>query len=94
MGLAILPSRLKMEMELLIKAILEGKEISNDALLGKHAEWIHKIMNHYEFIDEKHVKEVLQKEMGLVFLRVLEDAGVFKRDEAGFRAWDRFLHTL
>ena len=51
-------------------------------------------MNHYEFIDEKHVKEVLQKEMGLVFLRVLEDAGVFKRDEAGFRAWDRFLHTL
>ena len=94
MGLAILPSRLKMEMELLIKAILEGKEISNDALLGKHAEWIHKIMNHYEFIDEKHIKEVLQKEMGLVFLRVLEDAGVFKRDEAGFRAWDRFLHTL
>ncbi len=94
MGLAILPSRLKQEMELLEEAVLDGKDISDDAELGKHADWLKEILKKYDGLDEKQISEVFQKETGLVFLRVLEDAGVFKRDESGLKAWKRFLDTL
>lgn len=45
-------------------------------------------------IDENNVDEILRKEIGIVFSKVLEYAGVFKRDEAGREAFDRFIKTL
>lgn len=42
MGLAVLPARLKGEMELLEKYILEGKDISSNEQIEKHAEWVKK----------------------------------------------------
>ena len=38
--------------------------------------------------------EILEKEVGLVFERVLEDAGVFKYDEAGRAGFKRFLTSM
>ena len=43
---------------------------------------------------EENIAGILQKEIGLVFCQVLQDAGVFKRDEAGMAAFQRFTDSL
>ena len=94
MGLAILPSRLKEEMELLAKAILYGEEIRENERISKHANWVEEFLPSHEIIHKDNIEEILKEEIGFVFLRVLEDAGVYKRDEQGKEAFDRFIHCL
>lgn len=94
LGLAILPSRLKDEMELLKDAILQKKDIRSIPELLKHADWAEGFLQKYDCIDAEHIDEILQEEIGLVFCRVLSDAGVFKRDEAGKAAFRRFTASL
>lgn len=94
LGLAILPSRLKTEMELLKDAILQGKDIRSIEELEKHADWAEQFLKGYEQVTKETVDEILQKEIGLVFSQVLEDAGVFKRDKAGMAAFERFTDSL
>ena len=93
MGLAVLPARLKNEMALLSKAILNGDDIFADETLQKHAAWVASFKNKYTFTEEN-VASILRDEIGAVFARVLEHAGVYKRDEAGQAGFDRFLQTL
>ena len=93
MGLAVLPARLKNEMALLSKAILNGDDIFADETLQKHADWVASFKNKYTFTEEN-VASILRDEIGAVFARVLEHAGVYKRDEAGQAGFDRFLQTL
>lgn len=94
LGLAILPSRLKTEMELLEEAILQGKDIRSMEDIEKHADWVDKFLPRYEHVTEENIAGILQKEIGLVFCQVLQDAGVFKRDEAGMAAFQRFTDSL
>lgn len=94
LGLAILPSRLKAEMELLKDAILQGKDIRSIEEIEKHADWAEAFLKGYEQVTEENADQILQKEIGLVFSQVLEDAGVFKRDEAGMAAFERFTDSL
>ena len=94
LGLAILPSRLKTEIELLKDAILQKKDIRSIAEIEKHADWVDKFLPNYEEVNIDNIDEILQKEIGLVFCRVLSDAGVFKRDEAGKAAFRRFVTSL
>ena len=94
LGLAILPSRLKTEMELLKDAILSGKEISSIEEIEKHAQWAEGFLAGYDKVTEENIDAILQKEIGLVFGEVLEDAGVFKRNEAGMAAFQRFTDSL
>ena len=94
LGLAILPSRLKSEMELLADAILNHKDIRADETLEKHADWVEEILPKYSEIHADNIHTILQTEIGIVFSQVLEDAGVFKRDEAGKEAFRRFLTNL
>ena len=94
LGLAILPSRLKSEMELLADAILNHKDIRADETLEKHAGWVEEILPKYSEINADNIHTILQTEIGIVFSQVLEDAGVFKRDEAGKEAFRRFLTSL
>lgn len=94
MGLAILPSRLKQEMELLADAILTGKEIRCIELLEKHADWAEEFLPRYTDINAENIMEILQKEIGLVFLHVLENAGVYKQTSEGQAAFDRFCAHL
>lgn len=91
MGLAVLPSRLKEELNLLAQYIVEGKEIEENEIIKKHGDWVREFLPGYETITRENVDEILKKEVGLVFLRVLEDAGVYKCDENGRRAFHRFL---
>lgn len=94
MGLAVLPSRLKTEMEQLAQAILEKKNIRGDSVLEKHADWVEDFLPFYTEVTKENVHGILQKEIGRVFQEVLEDAGVYKRTEEGNAAFLRFIDKL
>ncbi len=94
MGLAVLPARLKDEMEKLAEAILAGADLRQDELLEKHADWVEEFRPKYPQISQDTVMDILHKEIGNVFMQVLEDSGVYKRDEEGQTAFDRFIASL
>ena len=94
MGLAVLPARLKEEMELLGEALLAGKDIRQDEELEKHADWVDEFMPKYETLTKDNVMDIIHKEIGNVFMQVLEDAGVYKRTPEGQAAFDRFVESL
>lgn len=94
MGLAVLPSRLKEEMEILSDYIVNGKDIRSNEKIEKHADWVDAFRPKYPVINAENIDGILKEEIGLVFEKVLEDAGVFKQDEKGQAAFDRFTGTL
>ena len=94
MGLAVLPARLKGELELLKEYILEGKDIRSNDSIEKHADWVDEFLPNYPEINASNVEEILQQEVGKVFCQVLEDAGVYKCTPEGMEAFERFTNTL
>ena len=94
MGLAVLPSRLKEELELLADYIVNGKDIRSNKKIEKHADWLEEFLPTYDNITEENIMEILQKEVGNVFTHVLEDAGVYKCTEQGRADFLKFIHTL
>lgn len=87
MGLAVLPARLKEEL-IAIQHYLLGQ---TNHVPSIHQSWADQLFNKYgKLSDTDQAKEILQKELGEKFARVLEDAGVFKNKEA----FERFLVTL
>ncbi len=94
MGLAVLPARLKGEMADLKAAMLAGEDIRANAELEKHADWVDEIKAKHADINAGNIDGIVEQEIGLVFAQVLEDAGVYKRDEEGQKAFDRFIHSL
>ncbi len=94
MGLAILPSRLKSELALLKEYILEGKDVSSNEDIAKHAQWVLDFIPDYVNIDKLNIDGILRDETGKVFAHVLEDAGVFKQSEEGLSAFRRFAGSL
>ena len=93
MGLAILPGRLKKELDDLRSAILTGADLRTDEELGKHAAWVDELKEKYTFTAEN-TEEILRQETGKVFEQVLEDAGVYKTDAAGREAFLRFISSV
>lgn len=97
MGLAVLPARLKSEMELLSQYLIEGKnteEIKENEVISKHGDWAAKFLPKYPTINVSNVKDILQEEIGITFMHVLEDTGVFKMDTAGREGFRRFVNNL
>ena len=94
MGLAVLPSRLKDELALLAEYILEGKDIRSNERIEKHADWVEGFLPKYPKLTSDTVESVLKEEVGQVFAKVLEDAGVYSCDEKGRKAFLRFLHSV
>ncbi|MGB8454630.1 MAG: UDP-glucose--hexose-1-phosphate uridylyltransferase [Anaerocolumna sp.] len=94
MGLAVLPSRLKEEMELLKTYILQGKDIDTNEIIAKHKSWVEEFMPKYEIITEDTIDKIIENEIGLVFSMVLEHAGVYKRNEQGQEAFLRFIQHI
>ena len=93
MGLAVLPSRLKQELTALAEAAAEGRDISADEILSKHAVWLSQLKEQYAFTAENALDIILQ-ETGRVFAAVLEDAGVFKHNPEGMEAFLRFADRV
>ncbi len=93
MGLAVLPARLKDELSLLSDALVNGTDIENDPVLSKHAPWAKTLLNVYD-INADNVDEILRKEVGIIFSKVLEHAGVYKRTEEGIKAFKKFAQSV
>lgn len=94
MGLAVLPARLKNEMTDLKSAILSGKDIRNDQVLSKHADWTYEIKNKYNDINKDNIDKIINDEIGIVFSKVLEHAGVFKRTKEGLASFLKFAESV
>ena len=94
MGLAVLPARLKEEMELLAEYLIEGKDVRANEMIEKHADWVETFLGKYDTITRDNVMEIIEQEIGKVFVSVLEDAGVFKCTKEGRVAFRRFLAVL
>lgn len=95
MGLAVLPARLKNEMQLLADTLVnKGVDaVRANETLEKHADWVEEFAAR-NVINADNVNDIIQQEIGAVFAKVLEDAGVFKRNEQGSTAFKRFVGTL
>ncbi len=94
MGLTVLPARLKEELELLEEYILSGKDISSNKKIAKHENWVKELLEKYPDIYAENIQAILQKEVGLVFVHVLEDAGVYKCTPKGREDFMRFVDSL
>lgn len=94
MGLAVLPARLKDEMELLKEYLVQGKDVRSAESLVKHADWVDSFRDKYPAFTEENTEKILRDEIGIVFMKVLEDAGVYKRTEDGRKYFRRFLESL
>ena len=94
MGCAILPARLKTEMADLKKAVLEGRDYRSDEVLEKHADWMDGIKEKYTDLNENNIDRIIRDEIGAVFSKVLEDAGVYKRTPQGQEAFQRFVDSV
>lgn len=90
MGLAVLPPRLKEEMKEIEKFLL-NKE---NKMAEYHSEWAETLKRKTANITSKNAKEVVENGVGEAFLKVLEDAGVFKQTESGLAAFQKFSETL
>ena len=93
MGLAVLPARLKSEMEALAKAIVAKADIRNDEVLAKHADWVDMLGAKYD-MDESNVDDIIKKEIGIVYSEILEQCGVFSRDENGRAQLKKFIESV
>lgn len=97
MGLAVLPARLKTEIkELSYYLVNKNKidELDNCDELAKHKKWALELVKKYSEINETNVDEIVKKEIGMKFSEVLEHSGVFKTDEKGIKAFNKFINSL
>lgn len=94
MGLAVLPARLKDELEELKQAILDKKDIKNIEAIAKHADWVAEFCDRYDVINEENITDIIQNEIGILFKQILECAGVYKTDEKGREAFLRFINYV
>ncbi|MDY3740530.1 MAG: UDP-glucose--hexose-1-phosphate uridylyltransferase [Selenomonadaceae bacterium] len=95
MGLAVLPARLKAEMAGIKAALLDNVDsIDDDENLKSHAVWYKEIRAKHTDINKDNVDNIIQEEIGKVFMQVLTDAGVYKRNEQGMEAFDKFVASV
>ncbi len=94
MGLAVLPSRLKEEMRILGEKTVNGEDLYADEMTAKHADWVNEWKKNYSDINAENIDGIIKAEVGKVFAKVLEHAGVYKRDENGKAAFLRFVENI
>ena len=99
MGLAVLPGRLEKELDIIAKilcgeVIYNRLEAENNSEINKHIPWIERMLSETSLLTYDEAKELLKNEVGNIFANVLEDAGVFKRNEKGQAGLEKFLSTV
>ncbi|MBR2404244.1 MAG: UDP-glucose--hexose-1-phosphate uridylyltransferase [Clostridia bacterium] len=94
MGLAVLPARLDGELDILADAIANDKDISKIESVSKHHEWVMSFIGNYPKLNPDNIHDILKSEVGKAFVKVLEHAGVFKRDAHGTKAFLRFINQI
>lgn len=94
MGLAVLPARLKAELEAVADCIVNGRDMRSDELTAKHADWAEAFIKDYNNINKENIDGIIRNEVGKVFSTVLEHAGVYKRTSDGKEAFMRFINKV
>lgn len=94
MGLAVLPARLKTEMQQVKQCILDGGNAADDENIAKHAKWVEEIKEKYDNINAGNIDEIFNDEIGYVFAAILEQAGVYKRNDEGKTAFLKFIGQI
>ncbi|MBQ4545248.1 MAG: UDP-glucose--hexose-1-phosphate uridylyltransferase [Oscillospiraceae bacterium] len=92
MGLAVLPSRLKKELELMCEYAGTGRSFEENEAIAKHADWAREVLKSKPV--GMSYEEFFKQEIGKVFAKCLECAGVFSRDDNGACAFDRFISEV
>lgn len=93
MGLAVLPARLKSELKTLADLMLAGEDLRANAETEKHADWAESWKDNYTLTKEN-ITDIINEEVGKVFVKVLEDCGVYPATEDGRRGVKEFLATV
>ncbi len=93
MGLAVLPARLKSEMQMLKEAILNNEDISANEAISKHASWAEKYIK-TQNITEENCDDVIRDAIGKTFAQILEQCGVFERNETGKKQFLKFIESV
>ena len=94
MGLAVLPARLVEELDAVGDALLNNKDMSENEKTSSHKEWAMDVKARHPELNKDNVQEILRDEVGDVFVEVLRHAGVYKCDEAGRKAFDKFVEQV
>ena len=94
MGLAVLPARLARDIDLLERALINGQSLIAVPEMAQHAKWALEIQENHPELNAENAREILEQEIGAVFLEVLNDAGVFKRTPEGAAAFLRFIQYM
>ncbi|MDU7240308.1 UDP-glucose--hexose-1-phosphate uridylyltransferase [Clostridium sp.] len=95
LGLAVLPARLKDELEIIKLALVnDTDDIYNNEEMKIHLNWYEEIKRNNPSINKENVDYIIEKEVGKVFSKVLEHCGVFKWDEDGKEAMQRYINSL
>ena len=98
MGRAILPGRLKTELNW-ISSYLSGdlglEELKAKEGLEKHLDWTAELKKEYGVnLSEEEAEKVVEVEVASKFSQVLEDAGVYKNNSIGYKGFERFLASV
>ena len=93
MGLAVLPARLKTELAAVADKLIKGEDLRADPLTESHADWAEGFKGKYTITGDNAL-DIVYKETGLVFAKVLEHAGVYARTPEGKEAFLRFLRQV
>ncbi len=93
MGLAVLPSRLKGELTALARILGENRADAEGEIPAIYAPWVAELRRRHAFTTEN-AMDILLQETGKVFSEVLEDAGVYKCDQAGLAGFLRFVNAV
>ena len=94
MGLAVLPARLAKDIVMLEKTMVGGQSIYALPEMASHTKWATEVLERHPELSAQNARKILEQEIGEVFLSVLKDAGVFKRNHDGMNAFDKFIHMV
>ena len=94
LGMAILPAKTGKELKLLADKILNCEDLRSDDTTKKYAPWVENFIVEYDDISSDNIMGILENEAGKVYLKILENNSIFKRDEIGQKAFEKFINTL
>ena len=89
----MLPARLKSELAAVADHLVMGEDLRADERTAAHADWAEEIQKR-RTVTADNALEIIREETGLVFAKVLEHAGVYKRTEEGREAFLRFVRQV
>lgn len=95
MGLAVLPGRLKDELEVVKQALVaRDANMLEEAGLEKHLPWLNEMLTRYESVAADEAMSVIETEVGKKFVEILECCGVYKLTDEGLEGIQRFINTI